>query len=415
MPKTPEPIELTLEQVRNLAIRKQRLHDGSTKATKTGIKDVSRSLRVIQIDPIAAVDRTQNLVLWSRLGPYDRKHFEQLQWKDKFFFPFWGHAASLLLTEDLPLQRWRMKTPWINQSSVWKERVVGWMEENKALRNHILRELRKHGTRKTRDFKDVSIRSWRSEGWNEAQNVGRMLDFLWLFGKVTIVGREGVERIWALMDDWLPDDAPRESFPIKKAVEISTQHALRALGAATAPHIKEHYTRWSYPDLPGVLDGLARKGLAFPVMVMKDDKSLPGKWFIHADDVAEIDRPLPEGTTLLSPFDNLIADRKRTELLWDFHFRIEIYVPKAKRKYGYYALPILHGDKLIGAVDSTTDRAAGVLRLNALHFEPKVKPTKKIGAGVSAALQRLADFVAEGNLEITPDAIPKAWRRVVAS
>ncbi|MEA2435006.1 MAG: uncharacterized protein QOG54_2463 [Actinomycetota bacterium] len=401
-------IELSLEQARRLAIRKQRLHE-TIKPTKAGIKDVARSLRVIQIDPINAVERTQNLVLWSRLGPYNRKHFEQLQWTDKFFFPYWAHAASMVLTEDLPLQRWRMKHQWI-ETSAWDRRIKVWMEENKRLRNQILRDLKKNDDLKARDFRDHSVSEWMSEGWNSGQNVARMLDFLWVMGKVTISGRDGLERKWSLTERWMPDWAPKESLPVRKAVEISTQHSLRALGVATAQHIKAHYTRGAYPDLPEVLAGLIKNGLVHPANVV----GLPGKWFIHADDLKLIDKlDEPTGTTFLSPFDNLIADRKRTELMWDFNYRIEIYVPKAKRVYGYYALPILHGDRLVGRLDSRTDRAEGVLRVNAIHFEPTVKPTKKIGAGVSAALQRLADFVSDGNSELAPTAVPKAWRAAI--
>jgi uncharacterized protein YcaQ len=304
-----------------------------------------------------------------------------------------------------------MKSFLDHTSGKWQDLLSTWMKTNGSFSAYVLRELRKHGRLRSRDLKDRSVGPWPAGGYGTSvQNVARMLDLLWGLGKITIVGREGVERVWGLTDEWLPENAPKESLPQSKAVEVATQHSLRALGVATPQHIKAHYTRSSYPDLPNVVTGLIKRGLVHPAKV----EGLPGKWLIHDDDVNALDElEEPTGTTFLSPFDNLIADRKRTELLWNFFYRIEIYTPKAKRKYGYYALPILHNDRLVGRLDSTTDRAEGVLRVRAIHFEPSVKADAAIGGGVSEALGRLADFVADGNVDIAPAAIPKAWRRVI--
>jgi uncharacterized protein YcaQ len=417
MPTEREPIELTLAQARQLAIVKQRLGGKQAKPTTAGIKDVARSIRVIQIDPISAVDRTQNLVLWSRIGAFDRKKFDNLVFADKFLFHYWAHAASLILTDDLPLHRWRMKS-FLDRSGKWHDLLKKWMEANRSFGDYVLRELRKHGEMRSRDFEDRSVGPWPAGGYGTSvQNVGRMLDLLWGVGKITIVGRDGGARVWGLFDGWLPESASRDAPAQKSAVETAIQHSLRALGVATPQHVAEHYTRGSYPDLPKVLAGLVEEGAVHPARVTGDDgHAVRGPWFVHSDDIGAIGR-LDEAstprTTLLSPFDNLICDRKRTELLWDFHYRIGIYTPKAQRKYGYYALPILHRDKLIGRVDSQVDRARGPLVVNALHFEPSVKPDREIGAAVMGALNELADFVSEGNLELAPSAVPKAWRSAI--
>ena len=154
------------------------------------------------------------------------------------------------------------------------------------------------------------------------------------------------------------------------------------LGAATSQHIKNNYTRWRYPHLSKVLTGLEREGAIQRVAVEHNGTILPGTWYIHRDDL-----PVLEGieagdwqprTTLLSPFDNLIANRERTELLFDYRFRIEIYVPKHRREYGYYVLSILHGDHIIGRLDPVMDRKAGRLNINAVYAEPNAPMTAEV-------------------------------------
>jgi uncharacterized protein YcaQ len=291
------------------------------------------------------------------------------------------------------------------------------METNRKLRDHILRTLRRQGPLRARDIEDISAESWQSSGWTAERNVDRMLSMLWVMGKILIAGREGIERVWDLTTRWLPEWAPTGVMTEKQVVETAAQHSLRALGVATPQHIKEHFIRGGYPGLPEALGRLEKKQLVRRALVTgADGKPLPGKWYLHADDLAltkKLDPSATPRTTLLSPFDNLICDRKRTELLWDFHYRIEIYVPKAQRKYGYYSLPILHRDRLIGRIDPKADRKRGVLVINSLHFEPKVSADRETGAAVSGAIRELADFVAGGNVELASAVVPRPWRAVV--
>ena len=402
-------IQIPLETARRLAIVKQRLGRDRAPATARGIKDVARSIRCIQIDPIRAVERTQYLVLHSRLGNYDVDAFDRLVWQERFFFHYWAHAASLVLTEDLPIFKHRMRH-WIDPNSVWDGRVATWMEDNKALRTHVLRELKRHGALRVRDLEDRSSKSWGSTGWNAARNVDRMLEFLWAQGKTMVVGRVGLERVWGLASEWLPPVESSERLTLRRATELAVEHSLRALGVATPRQIRAHFTRDGYPELPKVLTSLERKGVVAPVEV----EGMKGKWFIHHDDFPLLEK-LDEGstprTTLLSPFDNLICDRARTEALWDFRYRIEIYVPRDQRVYGYYAMPVLHGERLIGRVDATTDRKRKVLRVDAVHLEEGVKPSREAGVGLQGALSELSGFVAGGNLEIGRSAAPAGMRK----
>jgi hypothetical protein len=167
---------------------------------------------------------------------------------------------------------------------------------------------------------------------------------------------------------------PTRRPPEREVVRRSAQRALRALGVATARDIDRSFTAGRYPGLASVMAGLQRSGQVEQVRLVGNDHERPGPWYVHTDDLPLLDR-LQSGdwqprTTLLSPFDNLLIDRERTERLFGFHFRMEIYVPKAARRYGYYVLPVLHGDRLIGRVDPAMDRASGRLVVNAVHAEP---------------------------------------------
>lgn len=413
----PAAIELSLEQARRLAVTAQRLAGPTPAADLEGLKEVARDIRVVQIDPINVVAHTQLLVLRSRVGNFDRGLLDRLMWDERFLFHYFAHAASLVLTEDYPLFRYWMRRPF-DPSESWGRRILEWMEVNSALRDHILRSLRRNGPLRRRDFEDRSVVPWRSSGWNEAMNISRMLEFLWAQGKIVIAGRAGHERLWELAPRWFPEWTPRRSMSERQVVGTAAQIALRCLGVGTPRHIREHFTRHLYPNLPHVLEALERRGAIRRVVVRGPEAALPGKWYIPRDRVDQIDALAGDDwggrTTLLSPFDNLICDRARTEMLFDFHYRIEIYVPKDQRKFGYYALPILHGSRLIGRVDATVDRARDVLMVNAIHAEPGVPGGRDTGHAVAGAVQELADFVSSGHLGVRRAGIAKQWRPAFA-
>jgi hypothetical protein len=242
-----------------------------------------------------------------------------------------------------------------------------------------------------------------------------MLAFLWMQGKVMVAGRRGQERLWDLADRFLPDWTPRRRLSEPNIVSQSVERSLRGLGVARPRDIEGHFTTGRYPGLARALEKLERQGRIAPVRIEEDVAAWPGTWFVHADDVPLLDEVEPGGgweprTTLLSPFDNLIRDRARTELLFGFRFRLEIYVPKNKREYGFFVMPILLGDRLIGRIDPLMDRTRGRLAVNALHLEPGASASKKTGAAVAGAIQDLAVFLGATDIAL-PAEMPAAWRR----
>ena len=172
-----------------------------------------------------------------------------------------------------------------------------------------------------------------------------MLDVLWIQGRVAVAGRNGIQKLWDLADRWFPAWTPKDRLSEREIVRRAAQRSLRALGVARARDIDRHFTAGRYPGLPEVLTRLESEGTIERVRVVDDGSEWPGPWFVHGDDVPLLER-MRDGwaprTTLLSPFDNLIIDRDRAELLFGVRLRMEIHVPKSQRRYGYYSLPILH-------------------------------------------------------------------------
>jgi uncharacterized protein YcaQ len=400
---------LSSRTARRLAITRQRLAGSTPVSDRQGIIDVTRDLGCLQLDPISVVARSHLLVLWSRLGNYDRGELDALLWEERRLFEYWAHAASIVLTEDYPIHSWLMRR-YPRPVYAHGRRTAEWLDANRGLRRHVLAELRHRGPIRARDLEDRSTRPWRSGGWTNERNVTRMLDVLWTQGKVMVAGRMGLEKTYDLAEKLLPHWTPRERLSDRELSRRATQRSLRALGVATARNIDRHFTLNRYPDLTGTLAKLEREGSIERVAIA----DLPGEWFVHAGDLPLIDR-LEDGewqprTTLLSPFDNLIYERDRTELLFGFRFRTEIYVPKSKRQYGYYLLPILHGDELVGRIDATLDRRQGVLRLHAVHAEPGAPMTLRAGRAIGRAVEDLAAFLGATRVELMGPA-PERWRR----
>jgi hypothetical protein len=378
---------------RRLAISAQRLDcvQGDMLAT-------IRQLGCLQLDPTSIVAKNHQIVLFSRLGGYDAAEFDRLMWSERHLFEYWAHAASIVLTENYAIHSGQMRAQHVYTSG-WAERVRKWADENRALRDHIMTELRERGPLSLSQIggKDKIGMTWVSGGWTSERTGARMLDYLWIRGDVFVHSRKGQNRLWHLAEHVLPAWTPREEITYHESTRRAVQIALRALGVATAQQIKLHFVRGFYPELVSVLRELEHEGIIQRVHIKDEDADWKGTWYIHRDDLA-LAANIEAGdwagrTVLLSPFDNLICDRKRTEQLWDFYFRLEIYTPKHKRQYGYFVLPVLHGDRLIGRIDPAFDRTHKRLHIHAQHWEPGVKRTKTLEKSVNGAIESLAGWL----------------------
>ncbi|MHB8642275.1 MAG: DNA glycosylase AlkZ-like family protein [Gaiellaceae bacterium] len=298
-----------------------------------------RRLGFLQMDPIATVATPQRLVLYSRLGPFDAGELERLIWEERKLIEY---DAFIYPVEDMPLLRARMRGRGRGRSPGQRKWIRDFLHENASLRRYILREFERNGPMLARDLKvEVPADADRHAWWGRGQ-LRLMLEVLAGRGQVAVAGRVGTHRLWDLGERVFP---PSETLPIREAEYELEQRRRRSLGVW-----KERGTWHVHPDIP--------------------------------------DDPVPNRVTFLSPFDRLVHDRDRAEYLWGFYYRLEMYVPKDKREYGYYVLPILKGDRIVGRIEPVLDRKASELRINGVWWEDGVKPV-----ALQPALKSLARWL----------------------
>lgn len=405
------------QTARRLAISKQHLAGQRHEPTSKGIYQVVSDIGCLQLDPLSTVSRSHTLVVFSRVGPYAVSDIDQLIYKDRKLFEYWAHAASIVLTEDYPIHHLRMRE-YARGDDPWYQRVAEWIEANKELRDRILREIRRNGPVSSRVLTEGGIapKTWVSSGWTNDRNVSRMLDFLWMQGKIMVAQRQGLNKFWDLAERVLPEWTPRDKWTEKEVVSRAAQKSLKALGIGTERHIGLHYIAGRYPQIRERLDELQEQGHIERVRVGDKQGQWKGDYFIHSSDiplVETLERGEFEGrTVLLSPFDNLVRDRVRNLQFWNFDYKIEIYTPQAKRKYGYYVLPILHNDQLIGRIDPKMDRATGVLNVNAVYAETNAPQNLKTGRAVRDAIEELGEFLGATKINYT-SRVPEGWSRAL--
>ncbi len=379
---------LSLGEARRLAVRSQYLGGPPPAPGIDGMRQVLRGLRVLQLDPVNVVARSHLLVLWSRLGGFDRDDLDTLLWRERWLFEYWAHAASIVLTEDYPIHRVMMRA---HRAAADNEQRHAWLAANEEFRRYVLDRLRDAGPLPGEAIEDRAAVSWTSTGWTNGRNVERMLDFLWKQGVVTVAGRDGLRRLWGLADFPPAADLPREEL-----VTLAAGHALRALGVARARDVERHFTIGRHPGLDLVHASWAR-----PVRVEGGGE----QWWVHRDALGLLDEEWRPQTTLLSPFDNLICDRDRTERLWDFVYRNEIYVPKHKRRFGSYVMPVLAGERLIGRVAPRMDRKRGEFLIEGV-FAEEGSAGSMADAPVTAAIESLASFAGAGSVRYAGPVAP---------
>ena len=378
---------LTLAEGRRLAV-KGALLSGPQPA---GILDVVEWLGRLQIDPTSAVARSELLVLWSRLGHYELSELERLRWQERLLFEYWAHIVP---TADFGIHRETMRR--FPRGDFARARYVReWLHANAAFRRYVLGELRRRGPLRSRDLEDRAVVPWRTGGWNDGKSLGRLLDILWDRGEITIAGRDRGERVWDLTERVLPVGEPRlrQGEIARRLLDLQ----LRWCGIARSDRFGFAFDG-APPGRDRALRELVRAGRAVPVRI----EGTGGEWLAHAELLEEDFQPR---TTLLSPFDPLVANRDFAEEVFGFRFRLEIYVPGPKRQFGYYVLPILHGDRLIGRVDSRFYRKTGVYCVHEVYAEGDAP--EEAGPDVAAALTSLGGWLGAERVEI--DRVAPIW------
>jgi uncharacterized protein YcaQ len=363
--------ELSPTDARRIAVRAQLL-DSQRPAE---LLEVVRRLTLLQVDPTAAIAPSAALVAWSRLGSSYAPAELDAALENRTLLEL---RAMIRPSDDLALYRADMAGwEWAERGQLpgWRASYRDWVRANDACRLDILDRLGSSGPLPSRDLPDTCTVPWKSTGWTNNRNVTQLLDFMVLRGEVAVAGRSGGDRLWDLASRVYPDDPV---VPADEALRIRNERRLRSLGIARArgPECRVEPVDVGQAGEPAVVEGVK------------------GSWRV---DPAQLGQPFSGRAALLSPFDRLVHDRKRTVELFEFDYQLETYKPAAQRRWGYFALPILFGDRLVGKLDATADRDAGVLRVQAIHQD--VPFTKTMTAAIDHEIDDLAHWL---GLDLSP-------------
>ncbi len=383
------PMQITRDEAAALAVIAQGLDEPARRpVTKEQLHQVIRRIGCLQIDTISVVARSHYLVLWSRVGQYDMGLLDELHHPDRSLFEYWAHAASLIPAELFPYFRRRMQA----RRADHLEEETSWAVENQELFDDVVAAVRQHGPISSSHFErpnsDEPVAAW---SWWGGKPANRALDLLWSSGVLAIHRRVNFQRYYELTERLFPEHVASDLPCEAEEEHILATRAIEAMGVGFPQGINDYFrTKWGTRTRT-LLRELEDEGVIFSVTV-------DGLGTAY---MSERSRPLleevqagrrPKRTTLLSPFDNLIWERHRTEKLFDFEYRLECYTPAEKRKYGYFTLPILDRGQLIGRVDPKVDRREKILYLRSVHIEDGVRLGSQRVARITRALRDFARF-----------------------
>lgn len=377
------------------------LDDPRRRPTADALYEIIERLGFVQIDSINVVERAHHLTLAARMQSYQPKLLERLLERDRRLFEHWTHDASAIPTRWYPywhsrFERYRRKVlehPW------WKERVGNRPGELTA---EVLGRVRSEGPLMTRDFEDQrpagTDKTW--WGWRPEKAA---LEYLWRTGELAVARRINFHKVYDLTERVLPDAhaAPRPD--PEEHLDWACRTALERLGIASPDEIAAFWRAVSLEEARAWCERAAAAGEIVPVLVEAVDGSAPRRTWALPDweeRVADLP-PAPPRIRLLSPFDPILRDRKRTLRLFGFDYRFEAFVPAPQRRWGYYILPILEGERLIGRLDPKLRRDEGVLEIRQLWWEPGVRDAKGRRAALEAAVERLARLTGAGTYVIS--------------
>ncbi|RWM80258.1 MAG: winged helix-turn-helix domain-containing protein [Mesorhizobium sp.] len=382
--------KISLAMARRIALAAQGFADPRPNSTpdRRHLARVLARTGLLQIDSVSAVVRAHYMPLYSRLGPYPLALLDNAAvTRKRTVFEYWAHEASFLPVETYPLMRWRMERA--ERGEEMYNGLAKWGRERAAYIEDIYREVVERGPIAASALEGQKGNGgwW---GWSDAKHA-----FEWLFwaGRITTASRRGFERLYDLPERVLPPavlalPVPSPEDAHRELLRISA----RAHGVATAGDLRDYF-RLSPADIKGRIEELVEAGDLLPVRVEGWDK--PAYLHKHTRFPRKI-----EARALLAPFDPVVFERARTERLFDFRYRIEIYTPAEKRQYGYYVLPFLLGDRIVARIDLKADRPAGVLRVHAAYAEPGAPP--QTAAELLEELKLMQGWLGLERIEVTP-------------
>lgn len=376
---------ISLAHARRMLIAAQGLTTPPQSATPADVVQCIEQMGILQIDTISVVNRSPYFVLWSRIGTYPTSWLDDAL-RQRDIFEAWVHEASFMPRSWWPAQRALINAPDRPHKHRWAMRTL---ESHPELTNHIRATLDQRGTARPSDFNDPRTARGTWWDWSPAKHI---LEALFMVGEVSISHREKFQRIYTptslYRPDWDDGDAP--SYHEAQLLQVAL--AVRSLGVAHERWISDYYRMGGkytseYKSKRTLFAELVERKVLIPVEIA----SLPGLAFVHVDQAHLLQKSIEtRHTTLLSPFDPIVWHRQRAVDLFDFQYRIECYTPAPKRQYGYFTLPILYHDQLVGRADCKAHRSKGIFEVISLHFEPGVAPDPQMHAEILAAIRTCA-------------------------
>lgn len=388
-------MKLTLDHVRTALLHAQGLTgQPSGGTTRETLLATIRRMHVLQIDTISVVNRSPYLVLYSRTGAYPPQWLTDLLAEGQLF-EYWSHAACFL-----PIEDFRHYRPFMLQRRTADDQRARLLAENTSHQvvDQVRQRIREKGEVRSADFERADGQKGMWWEW-KAEKIA--LEYLFDIGELMVIRRDGFQRVYAPQADAYPwDDAQTQTADDSYKAWIE-QTAL-ALGVAPAAWFADYF-RLKKADTAKALEALIREGRIAAVTV--EDQAEP--YYVHHDFLPVLEQiaagaVVPERTVLLSPFDPVVWDRKRLLALFGMDYKIEVYTPAAKRKYGYFTLPILYGNRIVGRLDPKAHRAQGRFEVRALHLESGVEIDDRLVQGLSGAIKDFADWHGTPQVEIGP-------------
>ncbi len=403
-------ISVTLTGIRRLAVSRQHL-SGSlpNRASADDIVTTIRDLPYVQWDPVTVVAPSHIISLWNRLGDFRVADLDRLMWRDRRVLLHWTPIASLVLTEDYPIYRSLMGRYPESLTKSWGNhipRARQFLARHAELRKRVLREL-EGGPLKPTQFQEY--RSKRSEdGWSSGSDVSTMLFHLHMRGEVMVVGREGNQNIWGLSERFLPEWTPRDDLSEEEFEREAAQKAIHGLGTATLREVRYYFPPGRYQNLKSTLALLQEESVTHRLKVEGLEEK--GERYIHDRDVPHLESVTAGAweprVSLLPPFDNMLKQHSR---VFGFDYVREQFLPKERRRFGTYVLPVLWGERFIGRIDPQFDRRSERLVINSVHEEPGAHVGKDVPPMISEAIARLSDFIGAKEV-LYRGPVPASWK-----
>jgi len=411
---TSASIRTSLQAARRLAVTKQHLSDKRQgRATAERIAETVRDLPYVQWDPVSVVAPSHILSLWARVGSFRLSDLDRLLWTERRLFQHWIPFASVVATEDYPIYSSLMRRYPESLSDSWgtqRARARAFLAKHGGLRRRVLADLQ-GGPLQLNQFRDHARTKRKAGDWEPSSAVSEMLWHLLMSGEAMVVGHDGNQNLWGLPNAFLPSWVSREVLSEEEADLKAAQRALRGLGVATAREVQYYFIRGCYRDIRSTLETLVADSRIHRVVI----EGLPGtdERFVHADDVALLDDlardKFSPRVSVLPPFDNMINSQARGKRLFNFDYVREQFLPKAKRRFGMWVLPILRGEQFIGRIDARLDKQKRRFQVNALFAEPSAPTARAVAMEIREELDHLAAFLGADSVTFTSK-VPSFWR-----